>query len=38
MPKNILCADDSVTMQKVAAITFAHTDYRVVGARSADEA
>src|SRR5215813_8164149 len=38
MPKHILCADDSVTMQKVVAITFAHTDYHVAGARSADEA
>jgi CheY-like chemotaxis protein len=38
MPKHILCADDSVTMQKVVAITFAHTDYQVTSARSADEA
>src|SRR5688572_19744432 len=38
MPKHILCADDSVTMQKVVAITFAHTDYQVAAARSVDEA
>src|SRR5262249_49116064 len=38
MPKHILCADDSVTMQKVVAITCAHTDYQVMAARSADEA
>src|SRR5215470_12148807 len=38
MPKHILCADDSVTIQKVVSITFAHTDYQVTGARSADEA
>ncbi len=38
MPKHILCADDSVTMQKVVAITFAHTDFQVQAARSADEA
>jgi CheY-like chemotaxis protein len=38
MSKTILCADDSVTMQKVAEITFAASDYRCVAARSADEA
>src|SRR5262249_62182399 len=38
MPKHILCADDSVTMQKVVAITFAHTEYQVIAAKSADEA
>jgi CheY-like chemotaxis protein len=38
MSKIILCADDSVTMQKVAEITFRGTDYTFVGARSADEA
>src|SRR5688572_147830 len=38
MPKHILCADDSVTMQKVVSITFAHTDYQVTAARSVDEA
>src|SRR5262245_22879844 len=38
MSKVILCADDSVTMQTVADITFRATDYAYVGARSADEA
>src|SRR5262249_21181979 len=38
MPKHVLCADDSVTMQKVVAITFATTEYQVTQARSADEA
>src|SRR6188472_594124 len=38
MTKIILCADDSVTMQQVAEITFKGTDYTYVGARSADEA
>jgi CheY-like chemotaxis protein len=38
MTKIILCADDSVTMQTVAEITFKATEYTYVGARSADEA
>jgi CheY-like chemotaxis protein len=38
MPKIILVADDSVTMQTVAEITFRATDYTYVGARSVDEA
>lgn len=38
MTKVILCADDSVTMQTVAEITFRGTDYTYVGARSSDEA
>src|SRR5688572_28807503 len=38
MPKHILCADDSVTMQKVVAITFGQTDYQVTAARTVDEA
>ncbi|HUQ01820.1 MAG TPA: response regulator [Kofleriaceae bacterium] len=38
MTKVILCADDSVTMQTVAEITFRGTDYTYVGARSVDEA
>lgn len=38
MSKTILCADDSVTMQKVAEITFRATEYQYVGAKSADEA
>lgn len=38
MTKTILCADDSATMQKVAEITFAASEYTYVGARTADEA
>ncbi|MBK7070859.1 MAG: response regulator [Myxococcales bacterium] len=38
MSKVILCADDSVTMQTVAEITFRATDFAYAGARSADEA
>ncbi|HUS64983.1 MAG TPA: response regulator [Kofleriaceae bacterium] len=38
MSKTILCADDSVTMQKVAEITFASTEWKYVGAKSADDA
>ena len=38
MAKTILCADDSVTVQKVAEITFAGSEYRYVGAKSADDA
>ena len=38
MSKIILCADDSVTMQTVAEITFRGTDYTYVGARSVEEA
>lgn len=38
MSKVILCVDDSVTMQKVAEITFRATDYVYVGARTVEEA
>ena len=38
MSKVILCADDSVTMQTVAEITFRATDFAYAGARSVDEA
>lgn len=38
MSKTILCADDSATMQKVAEITFGGSEFKYVGARSADEA
>ncbi|MEZ4399820.1 MAG: response regulator [Kofleriaceae bacterium] len=38
MSKVILCADDSVTMQTVAEITFRATEYGYVGARSAEDA
>ena len=34
MSKVILCADDSVTMQTVAEITFRATDFAYAGARS----
>ncbi len=37
MSKTILCVDDSVTMQKVAQITFEASNYTYVGARNADE-
>jgi len=38
MSKIILCADDSVTMQKVAEITFRGSDFTYVGARTVEEA
>ncbi|HQR31041.1 MAG TPA: response regulator, partial [Anaeromyxobacteraceae bacterium] len=38
MPKNLLVADDSVTIQKVVGIVFAHEDYRVTAASSGEEA
>ena len=38
MPKQLLCADDSVTMQKVVEITFTNSDFAVRTAKSADEA
>jgi CheY-like chemotaxis protein len=38
MSNLILCVDDSVTMQTAAEITFRGSDYKYVGARSADEA
>jgi CheY-like chemotaxis protein len=38
MPKQILLVDDSVTIQRVVELTFAHeTDYKVTAARSVDE-
>ena len=38
MPKQILLVDDSVTIQRVVELTFAHeSDYKVIAARSADE-
>ena len=37
MPKQILLVDDSVTIQRVVELTFAHEDYKVVAAKSADE-
>lgn len=38
MSKVILCADDSVTMQTVAEITFRATEFGYAGARTVDEA
>lgn len=38
MSKQILLADDSVTMHKVVQITFASEDYQVTAVKSADEA
>src|SRR5262245_59170500 len=38
MPKQILLVEDSMTMQKVVEITFAHEDYRITSAKDADEA
>src|SRR5262245_47125942 len=38
MAKHLLCVDDSVTMQKVVAITFEQSDYTVAAARTADDA
>src|SRR5947209_13248402 len=38
MPKQILLVDDSVTIQRVVELTFAHeADYKVTAAKSADE-
>ena len=38
MPKTILLADDSVTIQKVVGITFANEDVDLVTADNGDEA
>lgn len=38
MPKHLLCADDSQTMQQVVTITFAQSEYQVHLAKSAEEA
>ncbi|HEY3357144.1 MAG TPA: response regulator, partial [Polyangia bacterium] len=38
MPKQILAADDSVTMRRALAITFAVGDYAVTGVGTADDA
>lgn len=38
MPKNLLLADDSVTIQKVVGIVFAGEDYRVTAAGNGEEA
>ncbi len=38
MPKNLLLADDSVTIQKMVAITFANEDYAVSVVTNGDDA
>ena len=38
MPKNLLLADDSITIQKVVGITFANEDYQVVAVDNGEEA
>ena len=37
MPRTLLIADDSITMQKVVSITFASEDFSVVTAGSGDQ-
>ena len=38
MPKNLLLADDSITIQKVVGITFATEDYRITAVDNGDDA
>ena len=38
MPKTLLLADDSVTIQKVVAITFANEDYAVTTVDNGEDA
>ncbi len=38
MPKTLLLADDSITIQKVVAITFANEDYKVVSVDNGEDA
>src|SRR3954454_17531663 len=38
MPKQILLADDSVTIHRVVEITFAREDYKITAVKSGDEA
>src|SRR5512133_1741414 len=38
MPKTLLVADDSVTIRKVVAITFANDDYKVIAVDNGDDA
>ena len=38
MPKTLLVADDSVTIRKVVAITFANDDFKVVAVDNGDDA
>src|SRR6266511_3165142 len=37
MTKQILLVDDSVTIQRVVELTFAHEDYKVIGSKSVDD-
>jgi len=37
MPKQLLLIDDSVTIHRVVAITFAREDYAITSVKSADE-
>ncbi len=38
MPKHLLVADDSITIQKVVSITFAGEDFRITGVDNGDDA
>ncbi len=38
MPKNLLLADDSITIQKVVGITFASEDYKVISVDNGEDA
>ncbi|HTN54448.1 MAG TPA: response regulator [Anaeromyxobacter sp.] len=38
MPKNLLLADDSITIQKVVGITFANEDYKVTSVDNGEDA
>src|SRR5947208_13637988 len=38
MPKKILLADDSITIQKVVELTFSHTDYEVLAVNNGAKA
>ena len=38
MPKNLLLADDSITIQKVVGITFQNEDYKVTSVDNGEDA
>src|SRR5512135_1974167 len=38
MPKNLLLADDSITIQKVVGITFAGEDFRITAVDNGEDA
>ena len=38
MPKQLLLADDSITIQKVVSITFANEDFKVISVDNGDDA